>query len=270
MLTRELLMSWMEGTGIAVNARQRWGSLPLAENLRFADVYSIAELRAKHPEWRALSLAPVSIIDDVVSLPSLHDDSLDYIVAYHLLMDEAKIFQAYDTAGRLLRAGGNLLIPVPDERYAADGGLELTAIRRGLERLGRELHDDAELCETLISNEGLTCEHLAIVMSRFAASKQSIFDLEAVGRNGLDNLVVFRRKIHSRLNTGDLIERDSAIYVVDGPAIRHVSTLQIFERIRKGKPIYRFNQRDFSSWVVGLPFLEEDVEILLRTEGNSK
>jgi hypothetical protein len=270
MLPRELLMSWMVGTGIAVKARERWRSLPFGEKLRFADDRSIAELRAEHPEWRAQSLAPVSIIDDVASLPSLPDDSLDYIVAYHLLMDEDRIYQACDTAARLLRPGGTLLIPVPDDRYVSDGGPELSAIRRGLQSLDRELQDDARSQDPPGYDQRWSCDRLTVVMGRLAIFKRATLDLELVGRNGFDNLVVFRGKNDKCLETGSLIEHDAVVYVVDGPVIRHVTTLQILGRIRIGKPIHPLNKREFLSLVVGSPFLEGDVKVLLDRQGDEK
>jgi methyltransferase family protein len=250
MLSKELVMSWMVGTGIAVKARQRWRSLPFGENLRFADDRSIPELRAEHPEWRAQSLAPVSIIDDVSLLPSLSDDSLDYIVAYHLLMDEDRIYQALDTAARLLRPGGTLVIPVPDDRYVPDAGPEVTAIPRGLQRLDRQLQDDQRL-----EYPRWMCDRLAVVVGRLAILKRAVFDLELVARNGFDNLAVFRRKNDKCLETGSLIEHDAVVYVVDGPVIRQIPNLQTLDKIRKGKPIHFLNKRQFSLFVVGQPFL---------------
>lgn len=215
MLIRELLISWMTGTGIAVKARQRWRSLPIGEKLQFADDRSIAELRAEHPEWRAQSLAPISIIDDVSLLLSLADHSLDYIVAYHLLADEERIHQAWDTAARLLRPGGTVLIPVPDDRYVNDAGPDVTAIRRGLQHLDRELHDgDGRWNGSSCYNHQWDCGRLTIVMGRLAICKSERFDLEMLARNGVGNLVVFRRKMDSLLETGSLIEQDGAVYVV--------------------------------------------------------
>jgi hypothetical protein len=271
MLTRELLMSWMAGTGIAVKARQRWRSLPFGENLRFADDRSIAELRAEHPEWRAQSLAPVSIIDDVSSLPSLADGSLDYMVAYHLLIDEDRIYQACDTAARLLRPSGTLLIPVP----VFDTGPEVAAILKGLQRL--ELQDDGRSHDSCY-DQRWSGDRLAIAMGRLGLSKRVTFDLEVVStcsytkvdpdltlsRNGIDYLVVFRRKNDKYLETGYLIEQDAAVYVVDGPVIRYIPTLQILDRVRMGKPIHYLDKREFISLSVGPPLLQADVNSLLN------
>jgi hypothetical protein len=270
MLNRELLMSWMAGTGIAVRARQRWRSLPFGENLRFADDRSIAELRAEHPEWRAQSLAPISIIDDVSSLPSLADGTLDYMVAYHLLMDEDRIYRACDTAARLLRPGGTLLIPVP----VFDTGPDVAAILKGLQRL--ELQDDGRPHD-FCYDQRWSGDRLAIAMGRMALSKREIFDLEVVSacsytkadpdlalwRNGVDYLVVFRRKNDKYLETGYLIEQDAVVYVVDGPVIRYIPTLQILDRVRMGRPIHYLNKREFLSLPVGPPLLQSDVNMLL-------
>jgi hypothetical protein len=264
MLTKELLMSWMLGTGIAVKARQRWRNLPFGENIRFADDRTIAEVRAMHPEWRAQSLAPVSIIDDVSSLPSVPDDSLDYMVAYHLLMDEDSIHQSCNTAARLLRPGGTLLIPVPDDRYVSDAGPEVTAIRRGLQRLYRDLEHGGRSQDFPCYDRGWSCDRLAVVMGRLATFKLAAFDLEVVARNGVDNLVVFRRKNENLLETGSLIEQNGAVFVVDGPVIRHVLWPRILDIIRFEKPILHCNIVEFSSFVIGPPFLEDDVTILLH------
>jgi hypothetical protein len=272
MLTRELLMNWMAGIGIAVKARQRWRSFPFGENLRFADDRSISELRAEHPEWRAESLAPASIIDDVSSLPSLPDTSLDYIVAYHLLMDEDRIHQALDTAARLLRPGGTLLIPVA----VSDAGPDVRAISRGLRRV--ELQEDSKSHDLPCDNERWSCDRVAIAMGRLAMSKRAMFNLEVVSsvsytkinrdlqlwRNGIDYLVVFRGKNDKCLETGCLIDLDGAIYVVDGPVIRYVPTLQILDRIRMGKPIAYLNKRECSSLNVGPPLIEADVNTLVN------
>jgi hypothetical protein len=275
MLTRELLMSWMAGTGIAVKARQRWRSLPFGENLRFADDRSIAELRADRPEWRAQSLAPVSIIDDVSSLPSLPDASLDYMVAYHLLMDEDRIYQACDTAARLLRPDGTLLLPIA----VSDEGPEVTAILKGLQRL--ELGADGRSHDSPCYDQRWSSDRLAITMGRLAMRKRAMFNLAVISvcsytkvdpdlqlwRNGVDYLVVFRRITDKCLETGCLIEQDGAVYVVDGPAIRYVPTLQILDRIRMGKPIYYLNRREFSSLNIGPPLVEADVNTLVNKLG---
>jgi hypothetical protein len=97
--------------------RSGWRDIPACQNL---------ETSAKERLTR--SLAPVSIIGDVFSLASLPNNSLDCIVAYHLLMDERRIYQALDTAARLLQPSGTLVIPIPDTRYISDAGPEVVEI----------------------------------------------------------------------------------------------------------------------------------------------
>jgi hypothetical protein len=98
-------MSWMVGAALQLGHANGGEGCRLARIFRFADDRIIAELRVEHPERRARSLAPVSIVDDVSLLPSLSKGLLDYTVDYHLLMDEDRIYRDPDTTARLLLQG---------------------------------------------------------------------------------------------------------------------------------------------------------------------
>jgi hypothetical protein len=257
MLTAEALISWMTGTGIAVNARQRWRRLPVGDNLRFVDAHSIAELRARYPEWRAHSLAPASIIDAVPSLTSISDKSLDYIVGYHVLMDAKNVSQAFDSAARILKYGGTLVIPVPDAHYISDAGLETMFIIEALKRFGEDIEND-----TL-----LQIDSLARTVARISVSQRAVFDLELIGRFGLENIIIFRRKRDTFvLKTGDLVEREGAVYVVDGSEIRYVPSWETLERIKEGNHILPLNKDEYSQLTIGVPFVDADIPHILHAK----
>jgi hypothetical protein len=84
-----------------------------------------------------------------------------------------------------------------------------------------------------------------------------------VGTIGFDNLVVFRTKDDKGLQTGDLIEHDSAVYVVDESVIRYVPSMGILDKLRIGREIRKLSNIEFISFNVGPPILDVDVPILL-------
>jgi predicted SAM-dependent methyltransferase len=58
--------------------------------VKYVDRLNVTELRKHYPELDHVNLVPVDIIDDGESLPSFKDESLDFIIANHILEHSAK------------------------------------------------------------------------------------------------------------------------------------------------------------------------------------
>ena len=94
--------------------------LPPGVGVRYVDRMPLPELREHYPELDGLDLAPVDVVDDGELLLTIEPESIDFIVANHFLEHCEDPIRTIETHLGKLRAGGVLFYAVPDKRFTFD------------------------------------------------------------------------------------------------------------------------------------------------------
>src|SRR5215472_5066271 len=125
---REHLARWLTGQGIEIGAPHRPLKVPASAHVRYVDRLPEAELRKHYPELDGQPLAPVSILGSAEDLSSIQDDSLDFVIANHLLEHLEYPVRGLAEFHRFLKAGGSVYMALPDQRLTFDRDRPLTPV----------------------------------------------------------------------------------------------------------------------------------------------
>jgi SAM-dependent methyltransferase len=123
---RSRLAAWLAGDGIEIGALHRPLSVPPGVRVRYVDRLPEAELRRHYPELGGQPFAPVSILGSAEDLSELRDDSVDFVIANHLLEHLEYPLRGLLEFQRVLRRDGILYLALPDQRQTFDRDRELT------------------------------------------------------------------------------------------------------------------------------------------------
>lgn len=130
MRARRRLTRRLRGRGLELGALH----VPLdlsssgVEEVRYVDRMPEEKLREHYPELRQLPLVHVDIIDDAGVLSSIADNSLDFIIANHLIEHMPDPIGAILCWLGKLRPEGLLYMAVPDKRRTFDRARPLTTL----------------------------------------------------------------------------------------------------------------------------------------------
>jgi SAM-dependent methyltransferase len=125
---REIATSKLSGSGIEFGAGTSPVSVPLDCEVRFADFISESELRAKSYPAQGDDFAPLSYVMGMEDMSQIADQSVDFIIAAHVIEHLRNPLQALQQARRKLRSGGYLVLIVPDQARSFDRERELTPL----------------------------------------------------------------------------------------------------------------------------------------------
>jgi SAM-dependent methyltransferase len=123
---RSRLAVWLQGDGIEIGALHRPLVAPSGARVTYVDRMPDAELRAHYPELADLKLTPVTVVGSAEDLSAFTDNSLDFIIANHLLEHLEDPIAGLIEFHRALRPGGALYMALPDSRVTFDRTRELT------------------------------------------------------------------------------------------------------------------------------------------------
>jgi SAM-dependent methyltransferase len=119
----DLARRYLQGDGIEIGALHRPLRLPAAARVRYVDIMSRDELLATHssavygdPRW----VVNTDVIDDGERLESFADQSVDFVIANHMLEHTEDTIAALQHLVRVLRPGGVLFLTLPDARHTFD------------------------------------------------------------------------------------------------------------------------------------------------------
>ncbi len=123
---REVSARFLAGRGIEIGALHSplWVS-PRAK-VSYVDRLTVEELRKHYPELNGHELARVDVIDDGERLVTFPDESLDFIIANHMLEHCENPLGAMRNHLAKIRRGGYLYYAVPDKRHTFDVQRPLT------------------------------------------------------------------------------------------------------------------------------------------------
>jgi len=221
-LTREVLSSlYLNGDGIEIGSLNWPMPVPPNANVRYADAFSTEDLKRNWPQF-ADRLKPIDIVTDVQNLTGIADQSLDFIIANHVIEHTEDPIGALIHLHRVLKEGGILFMSLPDKRYTFDKDRPITTYSHLVKD-----HEDGgkgslaahriEIARTMAedkSESGIEAEiermatapenphfhvwdQLAMLewLTRAQLEYQCPFDLEALSKTGLETIFVFRKVV---------------------------------------------------------------------------
>jgi SAM-dependent methyltransferase len=119
---------WLSGSGIEIGALHHPLSVPEGVHVRYVDRMPEAELRQHYKELEGEAFAPISIIGDAQDLSNIEDDSVDFVIANHLVEHLDNPIRGLEEMVRILRPGGVLYLALPDPRVTFDFERQLTSV----------------------------------------------------------------------------------------------------------------------------------------------
>jgi SAM-dependent methyltransferase len=117
---RRLANAYLSGNGLEIGALYLPLKLPAGASVRYVDRCDVAELRVQYPELDDYELVRPDIIDDGEILSSISDESVDFVIANHMLEHCEDPIRALSNLVRTVRPGGSLFLAVPDKRFTFD------------------------------------------------------------------------------------------------------------------------------------------------------
>ena len=134
---RALSSKYLTGQGIEIGALHHPLAVSEEVSVCYVDRLSNEELRPLYPELRAFSLVPIDIVDDGEKLSRIEDESLDFIIANHMLEHCENPLGTIRNHLRKIRSSGILYYAIPDQRYGFD-------LNRPLTPFGHLVQDDRQ------------------------------------------------------------------------------------------------------------------------------
>jgi SAM-dependent methyltransferase len=228
---RELAAEFFRGSGIEIGALHLPMAMPAGVSVRYVDRMTVPKLREHYPELDGQDLAPVDLVDDGETLSTIEPESVDFIVANHFLEHCEDPIRTITAHLGKLRPGGVLFYAVPDKRYTFDFRRPRTPLTHLIadhkdggqgsrhdhylewlrlvypegqprdEPTARALADDLEARGYSIHFHVWTQADLLELMLH-CHQRLGSFEIEAVRRVGLENIVVLRKH-------GDLVMQES-------------------------------------------------------------
>ena len=124
---RSRVAVWLRGDGIEIGALHRPLVAPPEARVTYVDRLPDADLRAHYPELNGMPFAPVTVLGTAEDLSAFGDNSVDFIIANHLLEHLPDPIAGLIEFHRVLRPDGALYMALPDSRVTFDRTRELTS-----------------------------------------------------------------------------------------------------------------------------------------------
>jgi len=118
---------WIQGEGIEIGALNAPMTVPGDVAVRYVDRAPLDALRRQYPELADQALVSPSIIGQADDLSALGADSVDFVIANHLVEHLEDPIGALREMVRVIRPGGILFMALPDPRVTFDVDRELTS-----------------------------------------------------------------------------------------------------------------------------------------------
>ncbi len=127
----ELAIRYLRGDGIEIGALDWPLTLPHTARARYVDHAPADELRelyAVELSMNGRELVEPDVVDEAEKLAKFSDESLDFVIANHMLEHTEDPIAALHTFVRVLRPGGVLFLTLPDARHTFDAPRARTTI----------------------------------------------------------------------------------------------------------------------------------------------
>lgn len=140
----DLAFRYLRGDGIEIGALNQPLRVPKAARVRYVDHATTEELQALYAReisTHGWPLVPVDVVDEGERLGKFGDESVDFVIANHVLEHIEDPVAAIGNFLRVLRPGGILFLTLPDPRFEFDNPRERTSV----EHLLRDHREGAEV-----------------------------------------------------------------------------------------------------------------------------
>jgi len=127
-LLREIATSRLTGIGIEFGAGTAPVAVPLRCKVAFADFFPETELRTRAYAAQGNDFVKLSYITGMEQMDGIADESLDFIIAAHVIEHTRNPLRAIKKAYEKLKNGGHLVLFVPDMRLTFDKLREVTSL----------------------------------------------------------------------------------------------------------------------------------------------
>jgi len=125
---RQLFAKYLHGDGIEIGALHNPFWVPPEAHVRYVDKHSPAELAQTYPDVPATQIRVPDIVCKTGDLDPIENNSLDFVIASHILEHSDNPLKLLCTWHRKLKVGGSLLLVLPDSRFTFDLGRPLTSL----------------------------------------------------------------------------------------------------------------------------------------------
>ncbi len=127
---REIAAASLRGIGIEFGPGASPFPVPLECHPLYADMYSYQALRSHlYPGQTAHQVVRPDFVTDLQTLSGIADESLDFVVACHVIEHTVSPITAFAACHRALRPGGSMVLVVPDFEKTFDRSRELTPLQ---------------------------------------------------------------------------------------------------------------------------------------------
>lgn len=139
-IRREIAFRYLNGEGIEIGALHSPLEVPRSARVRYMDRLPVDQLRKQYPELEEQYLVEVEIVGNGELLETVADNSLDFVIANHMIEHCQNPLLAIENYMRVLRQGGVIYMAVPDKRHTFDSDRPNT----GIDHLARDYDEGPE------------------------------------------------------------------------------------------------------------------------------
>ena len=131
---RQFLVRSLSGQGVEFGAGCRPYSVPIGCKVSYADRFSDDEMLNRSSSARKELqdtdiFMPIDVVDEFDEMANFSDESVDFVLAAHVIEHVAEAIGAFETAYRVLRPGGKLVLAIPDIKRTRDRSRSVTPIQ---------------------------------------------------------------------------------------------------------------------------------------------
>ncbi|MGQ4649221.1 methyltransferase domain-containing protein [Lyngbya aestuarii] len=127
-LRRQIAKYYLSGKGIEIGPLHSPLDVPNNAKVSYVDRMSVADLRKQYRELVNYELVEIDIIDDGETLSSIANESMDFVIANHMIEHCQDPIGTLKSWLRVLKNDGILYIAVPDKRYTFDQARPVTSL----------------------------------------------------------------------------------------------------------------------------------------------
>ena len=131
---REIMVSQLTGKGVEIGASASPLPIPLHCKVLYADREDSAEIGARYyPGQNLIDMVPIDIHTSLEELKGIPDESIDFLIACHVIEHTSNPIEAIKQAYSRLVRGGHLVLIVPDKERTFDKERDLTELAHLIE-----------------------------------------------------------------------------------------------------------------------------------------
>ncbi len=132
---RALAYMYLRGQGLEIGALHNPMSVAAGVQVRYLDRKSEAGLRDEYRQHGDTPKVPIDSVDDAEELPSIGDDSQNFVIASHIIEHMENPLLALRHWLRVLKPGGILYLAVPNREHTFDHARPVTEFSHLLQDL---------------------------------------------------------------------------------------------------------------------------------------